>query len=259
MMNQNENNSISNLLNEVRKTDYQTAVVFLTASICIMLGSYLDSLADLIEFLELLSLYDVSSIIEKEILTHQNIELIDLIFWSLTRIVFYFIIPMLVVILIIKQNLNDYGLSIKKLFNGYKPYLLFFLFMLPLIFLVSFDNSFQKQYPFYKCQAEELFPFFVIWQLFYLFQFFSLEFLFRGFLIHGTKKSIGIYSIFLMTIPYMMIHFQKPFLETLGAIFAGIILGYMSYKTKSIWQGVFLHYCVALTMDILALYQTGVL
>ncbi len=51
-----------------------------------------------------------------------------------------------------------------------------------------------------------------------------------------------------------MIHFYgKPFPETIGAIFAGIILGTLAMRTRSIWGGVLIHVGVAMTMDALAL------
>ncbi|MBT7743148.1 MAG: hypothetical protein HN727_15190 [Opitutae bacterium] len=45
--------------------------------------------------------------------------------------------------------------------------------------------------------------------------------------------------------------------ETFAAIVAGIILGFMSLKTRSIWMGAVLHVTVALTMDICALWRAG--
>jgi membrane protease YdiL (CAAX protease family) len=72
-------------------------------------------------------------------------------------------------------------------------------------------------------------------------------------MVHSLKKQFGIYSIFIMMIPYCMIHFGKPMSETLGAIFAGIILGALSLKSNSIWLGVLLHFSVAIAMDCFAL------
>ena len=130
--------------------------------------------------------------------------------------------------------------------------------MIPLILLASTTNSFQHKYPFYSPPfGESLWPNFIIWQCLYLLQFFALEFFFRGFMLHGIKKRFGFYSIWVMMIPYMMIHFQKPMPETIGAIFAGIILGALSLKSRSIWLGVAIHYSVAITMDLAALWQKG--
>jgi membrane protease YdiL (CAAX protease family) len=84
-------------------------------------------------------------------------------------------------------------------------------------------------------------------------QFVSLEFFFRGFMLHGCRRRFGAYSIFAMTIPYCMIHYHKPLPETFSAIAAGVILGYMSLRTRSIWLGAALHIAVAWTMDAAAL------
>jgi membrane protease YdiL (CAAX protease family) len=91
----------------------------------------------------------------------------------------------------------------------------------------------------------------------YLFQFFCLEFFFRGFVVHGLKKRFGYYAVFMMTIPYCMIHFGKPMPETIAAIIAGVILGTLSLKSRTIWMGVIIHYSVAIAMDFSALWQKG--
>ena len=61
-----------------------------------------------------------------------------------------------------------------------------------------------------------------------------------------------------MVVPYCMVHFGKPVPEVVGAIFAGIILGTLALRTRSIWCGVLIHISVAWTMDLLALsHSTG--
>ncbi|NQX98690.1 MAG: CPBP family intramembrane metalloprotease [Flavobacteriales bacterium] len=186
-----------------------------------------------------------------------NQRLFQLAYWVSILITFYFIIPTLIIKLIFKDKLRNYGISPKGFFNNYKIYVIFFLFMVPLILFVSTTDSFQHKYPFYNPKTESLWPNFIIWQCLYLSQFFALEFFFRGFMLHGIKKRFGFYSIWIMMIPYMMIHFQKPMPETIGAIFAGIILGTLSLKSRSIWLGVAIHYSVAITMDLAALWQKG--
>ena len=61
-----------------------------------------------------------------------------------------------------------------------------------------------------------------------------------------------------MLIPYVAAHFGKPMLETLGAILAGLFLGYLAWEHRSFWLGVALHWGVALMMDLFALYRRGV-
>jgi membrane protease YdiL (CAAX protease family) len=54
-----------------------------------------------------------------------------------------------------------------------------------------------------------------------------------------------------------MIHFGKPLPETIGAILAGLALGALSIKSRSVYWGVAIHYAVAITMDLGALYRSG--
>ena len=107
-------------------------------------------------------------------------------------------------------------------------------------------------YPFYRLAARSAFDL-VAWELLYAAQFLALEFFFRGFMLAGLRRSVGVHAIWIMVVPYTMIHFGKPLPETLGAIFAGLILGTLALRTKSIWSGVLIHVSVALNMDLLAL------
>jgi membrane protease YdiL (CAAX protease family) len=89
------------------------------------------------------------------------------------------------------------------------------------------------------------------------FSFFSLEFFFRGFVLQTLKYSLGSMAVPVMVIPYTMIHFSKPLPECIGAIIAGLVLGFLSLKTNRIWGGVLLHVAVAISMDVLALWRNN--
>ncbi len=191
---------------------------------------------------------------------HKNAQLYRLIYWVLVIITFYFVLPLLLIKFIFKEKLSDYGLRLKGSFKDYRLYLLMLCVMIPLVLFFSTTASFQARYPFYELSGNEpLYPNLLIWELFYFLQFFALEFFFRGFMLHGTKQQFGFYSVVVMTIPYCIIHFGKPLPETIAAIIAGIVLGTLSLKSKSIWLGVAIHYSVAITMDLCALYQKGLL
>jgi membrane protease YdiL (CAAX protease family) len=116
---------------------------------------------------------------------------------------------------------------------------------------VSGHTAFQRQYPFYKWANRSAFDFWT-WELLYIAQFLSLEFFFRGFLLQGLRRALGSNAIFVMIVPYCMIHYGKPVLETCGAVGAGLILGTIAMRTRSIWGGVLIHVGVAVTMDVLA-------
>ncbi len=58
-------------------------------------------------------------------------------------------------------------------------------------------------------------------------------------------------------VPYCLIHVLKPAPEAIGSIVAGLLLGTLALCTGSLWSGVLLHVSVALSMDVLASWQSG--
>ncbi|MGE3467714.1 MAG: CPBP family intramembrane glutamic endopeptidase [Pyrinomonadaceae bacterium] len=184
-----------------------------------------------------------------------------LVWWGVVSITFYFVVPALFVRFVQKRKLSEIGL-VHRIEPGFLKLLVVCIaFMLPLIYLLSMTDGFSAKYPFLKVYdgSPYLASTLLIWELVYFIQFFGLEFFFRGFLVHSLKPSLGFYSIFAMTVPYTMIHFQKPMPETFAAIAAGIFLGWISYKNGTIWLGLVLHCAVAFSMDILALWNKGLL
>ena len=190
-----------------------------------------------------------------------NNNLYGLIWWVFVSVTFYFVVPALFIKFVQKRKLSEIGLAFTIEKGFVKLLFKCVVIMLPLIYLMSLTAGFSAKYPFLKVYngAPYLSTTLLIWELVYFFQFFGLEFFFRGFLLHSFKPSLGFYSIFAMTVPYTMIHFQKPMAETFAAIFAGIFLGWLSYKNGTIWIGLVLHCIVAFSMDILALYNKGLL
>ena len=178
-------------------------------------------------------------------------------YWALSSSFFYLALPIFAIKVLFKEQLREYGLKREQVFGYFKIYLLVFLVVFPLIVIVSYTPEFQATYPFYFALKREFVPYYFIWEFFYIIQFFALEFFFRGFMVHGLKKDMGILSVIVMVVPYCMIHFSKPLPECVGSIFAGLFLGLMSYKTKSIWMGGLLHTAAALSMNWLSLWQRG--
>lgn len=181
-----------------------------------------------------------------------NYELASFAWWSGWRVFGYLILPMAVIALMPGERVRDYGLSVKGFSKHVWIYVALFLAVLPLVVIVSGTRPFQRTYPFYKLANRSTWDF-VAWELMYAAQFLSLEFFFRGFMLHGLKRAIGAHAIWVMVVPYCMIHYGKPLPETLGAIFAGVILGTLALRTRSIWCGVLIHVSVAVTMDLLAM------
>lgn len=190
-----------------------------------------------------------------------NDNLYALIWWVAVSMFFYFVIPAIAVRFFQKRPLSEIGLAHRIEPGFLKLLALCIAVMLPITYLMSLTGGFSAKYPFLQVYngAPYLSTTLLIWELVYFLQFFGLEFFFRGFIVHSLKPSLGLYSIFAMTVPYTMIHFQKPMAETFAAVVAGIFLGWISYRNGTIWLGLVLHCTVAFSMDILALYNKGLL
>ena len=188
-----------------------------------------------------------------------NLRLLE--FWVAVSVFFYVVVPVIVLKLILKKPLSDYGLKFSIECGFWKLLFQCVAVMLPLVYLMSLTAGFTAKYPFLRIYdgSPYLGSTLLIWESIYFLQFFGLEFFFRGFLLHSLKPSLGIYSIFVMTVPYCMIHWGKPLPETFAAIFAGIFLGWLSYRNGNIWMGLILHCTVAFSMDIMSLFNKGLL
>jgi len=178
------------------------------------------------------------------------------LFWAAFKLVHYGLLPYVCIKLVLKKNVRDFGAHFVWEPKIWLLYLGMLCVILPLTYLASGTQSFLKTYPKYGGAGESLEQFF-LWEAAYAFQFLMLEFFFRGFLSFALARHFGSLAVFVMAVPYAMIHLSKPLAECLGAIIAGIVLGTVALRTRSILGGVVVHSIVAWTMDIAALAEKG--
>lgn len=182
-------------------------------------------------------------------------ELYSYVWWIAARVIGYVLIPFpLWKMLFPKDSLLDLGLRVRGFTQHLWIYGLCLLVVLPTMLIVANQPDFGAYYPFYKQSSRSWFDF-LAWEGMYYVQFLALELFFRGFLVGTLRPTLGSASIFVMTIPYCMIHYGKPYLEANGAIVAGVVLGSLAAKTKSIYAGFLVHVTVAALMDILSLWH----
>jgi hypothetical protein len=173
-------------------------------------------------------------------------------FWGVSSLVLRVGVPLLVIRFVIGDRPYDWGFRIRGQWRKFRPYAIGFGCMVPILFMVSLWPAFQAKYPFYHPAALGGWHFWG-WELFYGMQFLGLETFFRGFILFGLYPRLGYYAIPVMVIPYVMIHFGKPYPETFAAIVAGFVLGWLALRSKSFLWGWFLHWGVALTMDVMVI------
>ena len=238
--------------------DWKVAGVLVLVAVVLTLQEYLLRPLEYAGFLRLVE-GSFSGLINAETwMSPENHSFGFLLYWACGQTLLYVVPPFLFIRFVCKESLSDYGVKLKGVFSLWWMYVVMLAVMLPVVVVVSRSEGFQATYPFFEpFPNEPLWPRFWIWEGAYFLQFVGLEFFFRGFLLHGIRRRFGAYAIFVMMVPYCMIHFGKPMTETFAAIAAGIILGFMSLKTRSIWMGAALHVSVALAMDTCALCRAG--
>lgn len=176
--------------------------------------------------------------------------------WVASLLVFYLLIPASIVRVWHREPLASIGWNTRGLVRHLRTYLPLYALVLPLVVLASHGAAFARTYPFVASARTDLTTF-LLWECAYAVSFLALEAFFRGYLLFTCAARMGWLSVFVMVVPYTMIHFHKPWTECLGAIAAGLTLGVLALAFRSFWGGVVVHAMVALTMDILAVHHAG--
>ena len=182
-------------------------------------------------------------------------------YFCVCSVLFRMVLPIVLVKVALRGRLKDFGYGLPKAFKSSWGYLFLFLLVLPFVYMASLQDSFINYYPRFKgviFNQQVTLQHLILFELFYGLLFLSGESFWRGYMIFGLRKHFGYYSLFIMVIPYVMSHYPKPFLEAMGAIAAGLILGYLALRHNHFWFGFLVHWGVAIVMDLLALYQLGV-
>ena len=183
---------------------------------------------------------------------HWNTYWNEVIYWPLRMIIVVAILS--IYRMLFHQKETFYGLYAKKI--NYTPYIIMLLIMIPLIAAASTQPDFLTAYP----KMKEVLPlpdnanpnwfYKFLYELSYGSDFFSIEIFFRGFLIIGFMKWVGKDAILPMACFYCTIHFGKPLGECISSYFGGLLLGIVSYNTRSIYGGLMVHLGIAWLMEV---------
>lgn len=240
----------------LRRVFYVLACV----SICLLTIHYMKYSSTFLATLRLLSssMDYPASYIERQLNATGFLSLISYSWWTIWHIIGYVIIPAIMIKYLLKESFLSMGWRLGTTHKHWIGYILLISPILFFIFLVSFRGDFLNHYPFYKLASRSWLDL-ISWEILYLLQFLSLEFFFRGFILTSLRPAIGANAIWVMCVPYLMIHFPKLWLEATGAILFGLFLGILAIRSRSIWGGFFVHAGIAVTMDIASLARQNLL
>lgn len=227
------------LVASIKKLDKKTLAVFLVIPILTTLSWYYTSR----RFFRR-NLYDNFS-------ADLNVGLYEFIYWFLGDFLVYFILPVVVIKLVLRRPLREFGLQIGDVSAGLKYTSIFVAFMIPLIWFVSSGEAFKAAYP-HLALAKQSWNIFLIYEIGMLLYMFAWEFIWRGFTLFGLEEKLGGYAVMVQMIPFVILHNGKPPLETFSSILGGIALALLALRTRSFIYCVIVHFSVIFSIDFIS-------
>ena len=162
--------------------------------------------------------------------------------WS-GALLYFFLLPVLTIIIVLRRNPLDFGLNFGD-FRAWWPYTLATIIIaVPVLFAFSHIDSLREYYT----RPDLNLLTYIGGILIYLF---SWEFIFRGFFLFGLREKLGILSVVVQMVPFVILHFGKPELEVISTIFTGLWFGYICYRGNSFWPAFIIHSVINISFII---------
>lgn len=160
-----------------------------------------------------------------------------------------FWVPYFIIKMTFKKRLRDFGFRWGDAKYGFRFLVIMLPYILWMAYVASSTTAMQAEYPIAKSTMQS-WPLFVAVECFLIIYYLGWEFLFRGFMLFGLEKQYGaITAILIQTIPSAIVHIGKPAYESFGAIFAGLVFGFLAIRTRSILFPFLIHAILGIAMD----------
>jgi len=166
---------------------------------------------------------------------------LNISFSRATELIYWLLVPLAAGWLLFRDKSWDYGIRIGHWKSSLVMTLVCLAAMAPILYGVSEMPEFRSYY--HKSAID--WPKLLLDKALY---YFAWEFLFRGYMLFGLEKSIGRSAIFVQAIPFVLLHLEKPFLETLFCIPGGFVFGYVAYRTRSFLPCFIIHFGIYVMM-----------
>ena len=160
-----------------------------------------------------------------------------------------FVVPALLLLVAFRWRPRQAGLGLGdwKLASGLA------LAYLPLVaigtWVLSDGLNFQVQYPHYQPAATD-WRLFALYEALFLFYWVGWEYLWRGFVLFGTAPAVGApMAIVMQTVPFAILHADKPPAEAYLSILGGLALGALVWRCRSFWIAVPIHWAQMILLD----------
>jgi membrane protease YdiL (CAAX protease family) len=168
---------------------------------------------------------------------------------AIDRLVFFAVIPLLVVMVAFRDRPSRYGLRLGDWRLGAALAIGGCAVMTPLVLWFAG----QPDARLYYAPSMEGLPGLLLTNGLDLV---SAEFLFRGFLMFTLVRAVGPVGVLIATLPFVFSHLTKPELELISTLIGGMLYGWLAWRTGSILWGALAHVYI-LTLLIVAAAAPG--
>lgn len=175
-------------------------------------------------------------------------ELGEWVWWFGLQGVTGFVLPILFLVLFFRQKPAEMGLGLgdwklaSAIASAYIPLVIIGTWIL------SNGADFQGMYPHFSPAAKD-WRLFLLYEGFFIFYWFGWEYLWRGYVLFGTAKTLGYWAIFVQMIPFAILHADKPLAEAFLSVLGGLALGALCWRTRSFWIAIPIHAAQMLILD----------
>ncbi|MDR0870277.1 MAG: CPBP family intramembrane metalloprotease [Planctomycetaceae bacterium] len=182
----------------------------------------------------------------------------------ITAFVLFGLLPMSIVRFVFCEKLADYGLQFGNPLRTVRSFLMMAPFAALIAYLSGQSAVFADVYPFNELLRVQYtglehrigYGLFAVHCVLYLGYYFGWEFLFRGFMQHGLSPRCGLpAAVCVQTLASVMLHYGHPGSEVFGAFAAGLVWGFIAYRTRSILSGFGQHAVLGIVLDAMMIYQ----
>jgi membrane protease YdiL (CAAX protease family) len=132
-------------------------------------------------------------------------------FRGLDQTILFFVVPLVIILLVFRENPRDYGFALGDWKAGILITLVAVVLIAPVLWFIGRGGAMQS---YYENQVGGL-P----WNTFI--DLFGWEFLFRGWVLFGYARRFGPDALWLQSVPFALMHLSKPEVETLSWRMAG--------------------------------------
>ena len=177
----------------------------------------------------------------------------QLFWWFSLSFACLFLVPVFIIRYLWREPLYAYGLGYGEPRVWLRYAIVYAAIMLPVLVVVSRTPQFQDFYPRYHWARQSAVAFLFSeggWLVYFL----AWEFFFRGFLLFTMlRRYPPALAIAVQTLPFVLMHLPKPQAEAMSSVVAGVALGLMAYRGRSVLGPWLLHFSCAALLDFLVI------